>query len=68
MPINNLQKEPWESVKRKIDGADGSQRSNQRLQLAISTFEREKKKGKEKKVVTSSVLGVIFSGTLKQNT
>lgn len=41
MPINNLQKEPLGSVKRKIDLADGSQRLNQRLQLAINTFKEK---------------------------
>lgn len=43
MPINNIQKEPWGSVKRKIDLADESQRHNQRLQLAINTFEEKEK-------------------------
>lgn len=41
MPINNLQKEPRGSVKRKKDVAEGSQRLNQRLQLAISISEEK---------------------------
>lgn len=41
MPINNLQKEPRGSVRRKIDVAEGSQRLNQRLQLAIRISEEK---------------------------
>lgn len=61
MPINNLQKEPQGSVRRKIDPADESQRLDQRLQSVIHLK-------KKKESCNLSELDVIFSGGLKQNT